>query len=111
MAPPETRNRDPGSLRLRLQFGLIYNAASWRISRWFSERQHLHINEADFRGRVTFGALADPYMQHELGDQSESVSPKSHTTIGAYNRVLRNRLLPRWGDRVALGIEPLEIEN
>jgi hypothetical protein len=25
--------------------------------------------------------------------------------------VLRNRLLPRWGTRVALSIEPLEIEQ
>ena len=50
-------------------------------------------------------------MKHELGEQTESVSPKARTTIGAYRSVLRNRLLPRWGDRVALGIEPLEIEN
>lgn len=38
-------------------------------------------------------------------------SPKSHTTIGAYHRVICNRLLPRWGNRIALSIEPLEIEN
>jgi len=75
------------------------------------ERQHLNINETDLRGRVTFGDLADHFIKYELRDQSESVSPKSHTTIGAYKRVLRNHLLPRWGDRVALGIEPLEIEN
>jgi hypothetical protein len=75
------------------------------------ERQHLHINETDFRGRVTFADLAEHYMKCELGEQSESVSPKSHTTIGAYKRVLRNRLLPRWGGRIALGIEPLEIEH
>jgi hypothetical protein len=30
---------------------------------------------------------------------------------GAYQRVLRNRVLPRWGNRVALSIEPLEIEQ
>lgn len=61
--------------------------------------------------RITFADLADHYTKHELGEQAESVSPKSHTTIGAYRRVIRNRLLPRWGDRIALSIEPLEIEN
>jgi len=60
---------------------------------------------------VTFADLAAHYLKHELGDQAESVNPKSHTTIGAYRRVIRTRLLPRWGDRIALGIEPLEIEN
>jgi integrase len=34
-----------------------------------------------------------------------------HTTIKAYERVLRNRLLPKWGNRIALGIEPLEVEE
>jgi integrase len=75
------------------------------------ERQHLHINKMNFRGRVTFADLAKHYSEHELGDQTESVNPKAHTTIGAYKRVLRNRILPRWGKRVALSIEPLEIEQ
>ena len=60
---------------------------------------------------MTFADLAQHYSEHELGEQTESVNPKGHTTIGAYRRVLRNRLLPRWGNRVALSIEPLEIEQ
>src|SRR5215831_2317605 len=32
-------------------------------------------------------------------------------TIKGYERVLRNRLLPRSGNRIALGIEPLEVEQ
>lgn len=75
------------------------------------EHQHPHVNETDFKARVTFADLANHYIKHELGEQAESVNPKSHTTIGAYGRVIRNRLLPRWGDRVALSIQPLEIEN
>ena len=31
--------------------------------------------------------------------------------LAAYKRVLRNRLIPRWGNRVALAIQPLEIEQ
>ena len=41
----------------------------------------------------------------------ESIRPKAHTTIKGYERVLRNRLVPRWANRIALGIEPLEVEQ
>jgi hypothetical protein len=75
------------------------------------ERQHLNVNSPEFRGAVKFLDLAEHYIEHELGDQSDAVDPRSHSTIGAYKRVLRKRLIPRWGKRVALGIEPLEIEQ
>ena len=75
------------------------------------ERQHLNVNTPDFRGAVKFSDLAEHYIEHELGDRSDAVDPKSHCTIGAYKRNLQNRLIPRWGTRVALGIEPLEIEQ
>jgi hypothetical protein len=75
------------------------------------ERQHLHINQVDFRGCVTFADLAHHYAEHELVEPTESIHPKAHTTIRAYERALRNRLLPRWGDRVALSVEPLEVEQ
>ena len=75
------------------------------------ERQHLHINQVDFRGCVIFADLAHHYAEHELVEPTESIHPKAHTTIRAYKRVLRNRLLPRWGNRVALGLEPLEVEE
>jgi integrase len=60
---------------------------------------------------VKFSDLAENYIQQELDDQSNAVDPKSHTTIGAYKRILYNRLIPRWGKQVALGIEPLDIEQ
>jgi hypothetical protein len=75
------------------------------------ERQHLHINQADFRGCVTFADLAHHYAEHELIEPTESIHLKAHTTIRGYERVLRNRLLPRWRKRVALSIEPLEVEQ
>jgi integrase len=77
------------------------------------ERQHLiqSINEPEFQGPFTFGRLALHYEEHELGDQTEAVDPKSHTTISGYKRNLRLYILPRWGKRVALGIEPLEVEQ
>jgi len=77
------------------------------------EKQHLQtqINKSEFRGRVTFAELAQHYIRHELGEQTEAVDPKSHTTIAGYNRILKNRCLDRWGKRTALGIEPLEVEQ
>jgi len=73
------------------------------------ERLHVHINEVNSRRGVTFGDLAQHYAEHELVDHTESIHPKAHTTVRAYERVIRNRLLPRWGNRIALGIEPLEV--
>jgi integrase len=55
--------------------------------------------------------LAQHYDENELGDQSDAVDPKSHSTIAGYKRNLRLYILPRWGKRVALGIEPLEVEQ
>ncbi|PYV73863.1 MAG: hypothetical protein DMG97_10140 [Acidobacteria bacterium] len=75
------------------------------------ERQHLHINQVNSRRSVIFADLAQHYAENELGEYTESIHPKAHTTIRAYERVLRNRLLPRWGNRIALGIEPLEVEQ
>jgi hypothetical protein len=65
----------------------------------------------DSRRGVTFADLAQHYAEHELAEHTESIHPKAHTTIRAYERVLRNRLLPRWGNSIALGIEPLEVEQ
>ena len=74
-------------------------------------RLHEQINrEQDFKGAVTFGDLARHYEAHELGDQADAVDPKSHTTVAGYKRNLKLHILPKWGKRIALGIEPLEIE-
>jgi integrase len=75
------------------------------------ERLNVPINPVDVRRGLTFGDLAQHYAEHELVECSESIRPKAHTTIKGYERVLRNRLLPRWGNRIALGIEPLEVEQ
>jgi hypothetical protein len=75
------------------------------------ERLHLQVNPVDSRCGVTFADLALHYAGHSLLERAESLHPKAHTTIMGYERVLQNRLLPRWGKRIALGIEPLEVEQ
>jgi integrase len=105
------REIDGKRVENKVPIGLVKDFSSKNAAWAEVERRHLHINKVNFRGRVTFADLAQHYSEHELGEQTESVNPKAQTTIGAYQRVLRNRLLPRWGNRVALSIEPLEIEH
>src|SRR6266568_2062047 len=105
------RESDGKRVENKVPIGLVKDF-SGKSAAWAEvERQHLHINKGGLRGRVTFADLAQHYSEHELGEQMESVNPKAQTTIGTYKRVLRNRLLPRWGKRVALSVEPLEIEQ
>jgi hypothetical protein len=108
-----TRPSDGKRVEHKLTLGLLRNLPSEATAWAEVQRQHLQlqINRTDFKGRVTFGDLVQHYMQHELGNQSETVDPKSHTTIAGYQRILKNRCIDKWGRRDALGIEPLEIEQ
>jgi len=95
----------------KIPIGLVENFPE-KSHAWSEvERLHLHINRLDSRRGVTFCDLAQHYSEHELIDQTESIHAKAHTTVRSYERVIRNRLLPRWGNRIALGIEPLEVEQ
>jgi len=78
----------------------------------WAEVEHRGLNrnyQLGITGRVTFGDLAQHYIKYELGDLAEADDQKSHTTIERYLQILNNRLIPRWGNRPALEIEPLEI--
>jgi len=104
------RKSDGKRVQNKIPIGLLKDFSS-KNSAWEEvERQHLQINQVDFRGFVTFADLAYHYAEHELVEPTESIHPKAHTTIRAYERALRNRLLPRWGNRVALSVEPLEVD-
>ena len=70
------RESDGKRVENKTPIGLVKTFPS-KASAWREvERQHLHINETDFRGRVTFADLADHYIKHELGEQTESVEPE-----------------------------------
>ena len=78
----------------------------------WAEVEHRGLNrkhELGLTGRVMFGDLARHYINFELGELAEADDQKSHTTIERYLQVLNNRLIPRWGNRAVLEIEPLEI--
>ena len=105
------RKSDGKRVQNKIPIGLVKDFSSESFAWAEVERQHLHINQVDFRGCVIFADLAHHYAEHELVEPTESIHPKAHTTIRGYERVLRNRLLPQWGNRVALGLEPLEVEE
>ena len=62
------------------------------------ERLHFHINEVNSRRGIMFGDIAQHYAEHELVDHTESIHAKAHTTVLSYERIIRNRLLPKWCD-------------
>jgi integrase len=105
------RQSDGKRVENKVSIGLVTDFPD-KSSAWAQvERLHLQVNPVDSRRGVTFADLALHYAGHELLERAESIHPKAHTTIMGYERVLENRLLPRWGKRIALGIEPLEVEH
>ena len=100
-----TRKSDGKRVENKTAIGLVRDLPDASRAWAEVERLHVPINRVDVRRGLTFGDLAQHYAEHELVDCSDSIRPKAHTTIKGYERVLRNRLLPRWGNRIALGIE------
>jgi integrase len=107
----KTRKSDGKRVESKIPIGLVENFPEKNDAWAEVERLHLHINEVNSRRGITFGHLAQHNAEHELIDHTESIHAKAHTTVRSYERVIRNRLLPRWGNRIALGIEPLEVEQ
>jgi hypothetical protein len=108
-----TRDHDGKRVERTLTIGAANRfpteSAAWaEIER---RRMRERINEPGRVGAVTFGELIAHYTQHELADQSLAIESRSHTTVSTYLRVLRLRVLPRWGSRIATSIKPLEVEQ
>jgi hypothetical protein len=98
-----TRQSDGKRVENKIPIGLVKDLPEKSLVWAEVERLHLPLNHVYSPRGVTFADLAQHYAEHELADHAESIHPKAHTTVRAYERVLRNRLLPRWGNRIALG--------
>ncbi len=96
-----TRESDGQRVEHKLAIGLVHDFPTQTAAWARVEKQHLalHINQPDVRTRVTFADLAQHYLENELGEQTEAVDPKSHTTIAGYKRILKNRCLDRCVNR------------
>ncbi|HEY6248791.1 MAG TPA: hypothetical protein VI685_02455 [Candidatus Angelobacter sp.] len=106
-----TRMSDGRRVEHKIPIGLVHDFPTESAAWAEVDRQHLQLNGPDFKARMTFSHLAQHFMTHELGEQTETADPKSHTTIAGYKRILKNRCIDRWGKRAALSLEPLEIEQ
>ena len=106
-----TRKSDGKRVENKVPIGLVKDLPE-KSHVWAEvERLHLPLNHVNSRRGVTSGDLAQHYAEHELVDHTESIHAKAYTTLRSYERVIRNRLLPKWGNRIASGIEPLEVEQ
>ena len=106
-----TRKSDGKRVETKVPVGLVKDFPDESDAREEVNRMHLPINQVNSRRGIRFGDLAQHYAEHELVDQTESIHAKAHTTVRSYERILRNRLLPRWENRIAVGVEPLEVEQ
>src|SRR5579859_3581783 len=101
----------------KVALGSVSNMGSKETDAW-REVDRLRLREninqhQPFRGKPrTYGQLCRHYMQNELQeDQSEATVEKAFTTTETYRRILNNRVIPRFGKKSPLGIEPLEVEQ
>ena len=69
----------------------------------------LRINDDKAEVRIRFDALAEHYLKVEHGP--DAVRPKSTNTIPIVEHYVRDYLVARWGNQLAEGIGPLEVQK
>lgn len=102
------RETDGKRVERTLVVGTVEELPTKSDARLALERKQLPLivnQPTDDKDRITFAQLAQTYIRHALGE----TSGKSHTTIERANQILATRIIPRWGDRTAASIRPLEI--
>jgi len=111
----QTRPSDGRRVERNVAIGLVRDFPS--ATRAQEELNRLRILEnvnrdCDFRGKpITFQEIASHYEHYELGDQSDVIIPRSHTTLANYLRNLAKHIVPGWGKRIAVSILPTEVEE
>lgn len=81
-------------------------AAAWReVGRLGLDN---YVDQPD-GSKPTFRELAAHFRQHEL-KKTSGIGVKAAETVITAELLLDNRILPRWGDKTAAEIKPLEIE-
>ena len=78
-----TRTSDGRRVEHKIPIGLVHDFPTESAAWAEVERQHLQLNAPDFKARITFCHLAQHFMNHELGEQTETADPKSHTRLQA----------------------------
>src|SRR6202050_4380732 len=78
-----------------------------------AERLRLYtVEPGSKRGTLTFAILAEFYLQElKKVPESKKRRPKAASTVEDRERIIRKRLLPRFGEKEALKIKPSEIKG
>ena len=91
--------------------GLVKDIGSSESAAWREVgRLGLDNNINQSLGTPTFRELAEHFREHELNKKS-GIGKRAGETVGIAELNLDNWVLPRWGDKKALEIKPLEIEQ
>jgi integrase len=69
----------------------------------------IRINDNTASSRIRFNSLAEHYLTADFG--ADAVRPKSETTTGITEHIVRDYLIPRWGRKIAEDTKPLEIQR
>ena len=91
--------------------GLVKDIGTSEVDAWRAVgRLGLDNNIGQSSGsKPTFHQLAEHFRQHELKKKS-GIGVKAEETVDTDEHLLDKWLLPRWGDKKAAEVQPLEIE-
>jgi integrase len=81
--------------------------AAWREADRLNLR--IRINEAPAPGRIRFSGLAEHYLRSDFGP--DAMRPKTEGTTLNTQQIVRQYLIPRWGNEIAEDIKPLDIQR
>jgi hypothetical protein len=107
-----TRASDGKKVENTKVIGLVKDIGASEAAAWKEVgRQGLDNNIGQADGcKVTFRQLAEHFRHHELRKKT-GIRVKAEETVDVTELFLDNWVLPRWGDKKAADIKPLEIEG
>jgi hypothetical protein len=86
--------------------GLVCDFPKVNDARREADRLLVRINEEAEDTRIHFDALAQHYLNVDMGE--DAVRPKSLTTVPIVEHYVRDYLVAQWGHRIADDIKPLD---
>ena len=66
-------------------------------------------SDAPAPGRIHFASLAEHYLRADFGQ--DAVRPKTEGTTANTQHIVRQHLIPRWGNEIAEDIKPLDLQR
>ena len=107
-----TRPSDGARVENTRVIGLVKDIGASEAAAWKEVgRLGLDINiESQLGRKPTFRDLAEHFRKQELKKES-GVGVKAPETVGTHELLLDRWILPRWGEKTASEIKPLEIES